>query len=368
MANTLDLSQDKLVFDQEFNSASSLSLRSSSNPNGVFDTTYNNNLHSLPSNGEKEYYVSADQFGSMGVDPFSVNNGHLTIAANPTPSSASSQTGGLPYTSGLLTTQHSFSQTYGIFQMTAQLPAGQGLWPAFWMLPTDNSWPPEIDVVEALGNNMTQLYTSTHSTATSPSGITKANTVADMSNGYHTYTVDWEPNTITYYYDGQEVYQIATPADMHKPMYMLANLAVGGGWPGDPNSSTHFPADMNIASIQAYATANTIPSVNTTTLPSTTHVTTTQPPTTTTPAPTSSSSTPTPTPTHTPTPTPTPTPVTVQNPTPTPTPTPIPMPGASSGSSDSCHGMGHADVLHITDLTQLVSELHHLASLFNHWS
>ena len=363
MANTLNLSQDNLVFDQEFNSANSLSLRSSSNPNGVFDTTYNNNLHTLPSNGEKEYYVSADQFGSLGVDPFSVNNGHLTIAANPTSSGAMSQTGGLPYTSGLLTTEHSFAQTYGIFQMTAELPAGQGMWPAFWLLPTDHSWPPEIDVMEVLGNNMTQLYTSTHSTATNPSGITKANTVTDMSNGYHTYAVDWEPNTITYYFDGQQVYQTATPADMHKPMYMLANLAVGGYWPGDPNSSTHFPADMNITSIKAYATANTIASVNTTTLPSTAPVATDHTPTTTTPAPTPSSSTSTSTPTPTPTPAPNSTTVAAH------TPTPTPMPSDSASAHDGGFGaIIHSEVFHVTDLTQLVSELHHLAALFGHWA
>ncbi len=63
-----------------------------------------------------------------------------------------------------------------------------------------------------------------------------------MSTAMHTYGVDWQKDKLTFYFDGQQVFQTATPADMHKPMYMLANLAVGGYWPGDPDASTSFPS------------------------------------------------------------------------------------------------------------------------------
>jgi len=73
-----------------------------------------------------------------------------------------------------------------------------------------------------------------------------------MSTGYHTYGVDWEADYITYYFDGQQIFKTATPADMHQPMYMIANLAVGGYWPGMVNSTTPFPAEMKIDYIRAY--------------------------------------------------------------------------------------------------------------------
>src|SRR4030095_7896236 len=74
-----------------------------------------------------------------------------------------------------------------------------------------------------------------------------------MSLGYHTYGVDWEPDYITYYFDGQQVFKAPTPADMNEPMYMIANLAVGGYWPGNANSTTPFPAQMKIDYIRAYS-------------------------------------------------------------------------------------------------------------------
>jgi Ca2+-binding RTX toxin-like protein len=83
--------------------------------------------------------------------------------------------------------------------------------------------------------------------------VSSSAVVADTSAGFHTYGVDWEPDFITWYVDGQQVFQTATPADMNKPMYMIANLAVGGDWPGSPDGSTTFPATMQIDYIRAYA-------------------------------------------------------------------------------------------------------------------
>ena len=107
-----------------------------------------------------------------------------------------------------------------------------------------------------------------------------------MSTGYHTYGVDWQADYITYYFDGNQVWKTATPADMNEPMYMIANLAVGGYWPGMVNSTTPFPAEMKIDYIRAYSdkgVAPPPPPPPTTTPPTTTPPTTT-PPTTTHPA------------------------------------------------------------------------------------
>jgi beta-glucanase (GH16 family) len=103
--------------------------------------------------------------------------------------------------------------------------------------------------MEMLGNQTSTLHTTLHSQTGGQEQLsathyqtTDAVTVADMSTGFHNYGVDWEPDTITWYFDGREVFKAATPPDMHKPMYMVANLAVGGDWPGNPDASTPFPA------------------------------------------------------------------------------------------------------------------------------
>ena len=137
--------------------------------------------------------------------------------------------------------------------MRSELPSGQGIWPAFWLLDANGQWPPELDVMEMLGNNPSTYYTTVHSNTLSGGYVSQGDNVVNTSTGYHTYGVDWEPDFITFYFDGQKVYQTATPADMNQPMYMIANLAVGGYWPGMVNSTTPLPAQMNIDFIRAYS-------------------------------------------------------------------------------------------------------------------
>jgi beta-glucanase (GH16 family) len=75
--------------------------------------------------------------------------------------------------------------------------------------------------------------------------------------GFHDFAVDWEPDEIKWYFDNVEIARKPTPPDLHKPMYMLANLAVGGDWPGKPDTSTHFPAIFAIKWIRAYQRSRT---------------------------------------------------------------------------------------------------------------
>ncbi|MDE2337483.1 MAG: tandem-95 repeat protein [Alphaproteobacteria bacterium] len=273
-----------LVFDPSF---ATLSLESSLNKGGTWDTTYPYATpgsaafsgRTLPSNNEAEFYSDP----TVGVNPFSVGNGVLTITAAPATAqmlateAAANNGATLPYTSGLLTTYTSFAQTYGLYEVTAKLPAGQGLWPALWLLPANMSWPPEIDLLEEIGNQPTTDYMTLHSKTNGTIGITYQ---VPMTTGFHTYAVDWEPNTITFYVDGKQVGQEATPADMHQAMYFLMNLAVGGAgsWPGAPNSATAFPAQMEISSVQVYASPNTIADYNTVGVQATTGTVTAPPP------------------------------------------------------------------------------------------
>lgn len=196
---------------------------------------------------EQEYYSDA----SVGVHPFSLHDGALDITAGPGPNRR-----GLPYNSGVITTYKSFSQLYGYFEMRARLPAGPGLWPAFWLLPSNLSWPPELDIVEMLGKDPGTLYFSTHTKVSGhDSGHTIPVKVGDVSTSFHTYGVDWEPDTITWYFDGRAVAHQPTPPDMHKPMFILVNLGIGkeGSWPGAPDERTPFPVHMLVKWIRAYS-------------------------------------------------------------------------------------------------------------------
>jgi beta-glucanase (GH16 family) len=211
----------------------------------------------LSSNGEMQIYVDRGFRGAaaapLGLDPFRATKGGLEVIADRAPDTIKPFIGNYQYTSGLITTLPSFSQLYGVFEMRARVPRGKGLWPAFWLLPTNHSWPPEIDVFEILGNDPTILHTNAHSKATgkhtdAPSVIH----ISDASADFHTYAVDWEPDDIAWYFDEAEVARKPTPPDMHTPMYILIDLAVGGHWPGSPDASVHFPATLAIQWLHVY--------------------------------------------------------------------------------------------------------------------
>jgi beta-glucanase (GH16 family) len=243
---------DVLTFDEEFNS-----FTSSPDGSAGWMTSFpygGESARTLPGNNEWEFYSDA----SVGVNPFTNTLGKLII--NAAPSVPGSNPYGLPYTSGLITTFGSFSQLYGRFEMRAKLPAGQGLWPAFWMLPANNIYSCELDIFEVLGSSPTTLYATTHGeTGRNWVVNSQALTVADTASGFHTYGVDWEPKTTTFFMDGKKIATSATPGSMNTPMYMLINLAVGGpgSWPGAPSANTFMPAKMVIEWVRAYATPYT---------------------------------------------------------------------------------------------------------------
>lgn len=247
-----------LTFGDEF---SSLSLRSASNPDGLWNTSYGQagpdspGSYTLASNGERQIYVAPGFKGATGHDldlsPFSISDGGvLDITARHT--GPSSDYWNYDYTSGVLTTKSSFSQTYGYFEMRAKIPDhADGAWPAFWLVPADGSWPPELDVMEGRGSDASQVYVTAHSQASSNHTAQGSNAaVTPTSDGFHTYGVLWTPTDLTWYVDGSEVFHTATPADMNKPMYMIVDLAVGG-MGGDLGAWTS--TQMQVDYVHAYA-------------------------------------------------------------------------------------------------------------------
>ena len=217
---------------------------------------------------EEEAYPNGDAIRSYRISPFSVADGSLVITASRLPSGL---TPTLPvdmpraFVSGALNS-FPYCQTYGYFEVTARVPAGRGLWPAFWLLPADGTWPPEIDAPEILGSDTHVTYYSLHTRDRqwlgSQTGVyagsattDRVRSPSDLAAGFHRYGVDWRPDVITFYLDGSKIAQRPTPADMHKPFYLIVNLAVGGvgTWPGPPDAATSFPAKLLVKSIDAWA-------------------------------------------------------------------------------------------------------------------
>ena len=192
--------------------------------------------------------VINEELQFYALDAFELGDGLLRIRAERESSH------GFEYTSGAITTFGSFSQAYGYFEIRARLPAGNGLWPAFWLLPADLGWPPEIDVMEHLGEDPSKVYLTYHWTdaegAHRAEGDSHAGT--DYTAGFHTFAVDWRPEVLVWYVDGVERHRVEGPHVTSKPAYLLANLAVGGTWPVSPDDSTPLPAYYVIDHIRVY--------------------------------------------------------------------------------------------------------------------
>lgn len=212
----------------------------------------------LVPNGEMQYYGDP----ATGLSPFEWKDGVLTIAARPNPR-RDRTTNGLPYLSGLITTEKSFAFTYGYVEARIAFPSQKGLWPAFWLLPLPKSrngqlQPPgshEIDIFESVGEPGKLYFTwfpNLPGNRKQGDGM-PLQTGFDLS-AFHTYGVMVSPQAITWYLDGRQVRRVANK-DFHEPLYLLLNMAVGGKWPGAPTSATQWPARMRIDYVRAYRLA-----------------------------------------------------------------------------------------------------------------
>lgn len=201
---------------------------------------------------QANWYIDADYAPTQSLNPFSVDNGVLSITAKSVPTHLQPLVDGYDYASGLLTTYSSFAQTYGYFEIRADMPEGSGIWPAFWLLPADGGWPPELDVIELSGAEPQRLIMTAHSQADGSHTIERHHAEVADSDGFHSYGVLWGPERIAWTYDGVVVAETETPADMHEPMYMLVNLGLGG-FTGTPSQAAlNAGVAMKVDYIRAY--------------------------------------------------------------------------------------------------------------------
>jgi beta-glucanase (GH16 family) len=206
-------------------------------------------------NNELEYYTNRTSNAAMN------GSGSLVITAR------AEAFMGRNYTSARMKTEGKFDHAYGRFEARIQIPKGQGIWPAFWLLGNDigsAGWPAcgEIDIMENIGKEPTIVHGTIHGPNYGPGAPFSLANKAPFSDAYHIYAIEWETAAIRFYVDGS-LYETRTPADLpngapwefNHPFFILLNVAVGGQWPGNPDGTTTFPQQMLVDYVRVYAPA-----------------------------------------------------------------------------------------------------------------
>lgn len=231
-----------LVWQEEFE-GNSLNLDSWTYEIGTGQNGWGNN--------ELQYYTD---------DNTSMIEGNLVITAK------KESLSGREYTSSRIITENKHSFQYGRIDVRAALPEGQGMWPAIWMLGSNFrtvGWPScgEIDIMEMVGGAGRE--NTVHGTAHwsnngshAEFGGSRTLPFGDFHNVYHVFSIVWTDSSIKWYVDNQEYHAMdTTPAELDEfrnEFFFIMNLAVGGNWPGPPNSFTSFPQHLIVDYIRVF--------------------------------------------------------------------------------------------------------------------
>ena len=172
------------------------------------------------------------------------------------------------YTSARITTKGFFEQAYGRFEARIKIPRGQGVWPAFWLIGNDfgkTGWPGcgEIDIMENIGKEPSTIHGSMHGPGYSGdndfTSVYKLPGGVNFFDDFHVFAIEWEPGIVRFFVD-RELYATFTPSRLpagmkwvfDHPFYIILNVAVGGDWPGPPDSTTLFPQTMLVDYVRVY--------------------------------------------------------------------------------------------------------------------
>ncbi|BEL02940.1 discoidin domain-containing protein [Actinoplanes sichuanensis] len=235
----------RLVFSDEFNGAAG------SKPDTA-KWTYD---PGVPQNGEVQYYTPNSENASMN------GSGSLVIEAR------RQDYQGRQYTSHRMNTGNKFSVQYGRIEARVKVPKGNGLWPAFWLMGDDflqgRPWPynGEIDIMEVLGRNTSEAYSTLHAPAyNGAGGYGQKYATVDLSQDFHVWAAEWDSKGIRFFLDGRLVFDAAkeTVENTRGPwiydhkFYLILNLAVGGDFPGPIDATTPFPSQMLVDYVRVY--------------------------------------------------------------------------------------------------------------------
>ena len=163
-----------------------------------------------------------------------------------------------PFLSGIITSYDAFRFLYGRVEARARMPAGKGLWSAFWLLNgyynEDQPEDLEVGIVEAIGDQVTTANHAYHYRDENGGYVSTElrSDMPDFSADFHTYGVEWTPGRIIWSVDGRETARVEGDQVSSEQMYLLANLAVGGDFPGSPDETTPFPSTYEIDYIRVW--------------------------------------------------------------------------------------------------------------------
>ncbi len=201
-------------------------------------------------NNELQYYREENT---------SIVDGHLVIEA------IAENFAGRNYTSSRMITKDKFEFQYGRVDIRANIPYGQGIWPALWMLGADISsvsWPRcgEIDIMEMVGHQAATTYGTAHWADVNQEHVSAGNNTSlgagILNDEFHVFSIVWTSTSIKWYIDDQQYHVLSTTdpalAELTNPMFFIFNVAVGGNWPGSPDGSTVFPQRMIVDYIRVF--------------------------------------------------------------------------------------------------------------------
>lgn len=247
-------------------------------PGDTLNLTWSDEFDGAQLDPEKWFFESSDgsQYGIPGwgnnelqwylPDSAALMGGTLIITAR------QESQNGKEYSSARISTVDRFAFRYGRIEARIRLPSGQGLWPAFWLLPQDNSYGTwaasgEIDVMEAVnlgasGGNT--VHGTIHYGGEWPNNVSSGNSYlvpTDATTDFHVYALEWDETEMRWYADDilyamQNSWSTSSasfPAPFDQPFYILLNVAVGGNWPGAPDAATIFPVAMEVDYVRVYS-------------------------------------------------------------------------------------------------------------------
>lgn len=206
-------------------------------------------------NNELQYYTKAD------TNNANVKNGVLVITVLKQPKEKNS------YTSARLITKHKGDWLYGRIEVKAKLPAGRGMWPAIWMLPTDwkyGGWPEsgEIDIMENVGFMPDSVFSSVHTKSFNHAirtQKTKGLYFNDLAKSFHVYAIEWTKDKIDFFVDDNLFFSFKNTGNgfaewpFDKRFHLLLNIAAGGNWGGAKGvDETITAASMEVDYVRVY--------------------------------------------------------------------------------------------------------------------
>lgn len=153
-----------------------------------------------------------------------------------------------------------YSVQYGYIEARMKIPAGKGVWPAFWMLPTSSPYGTtaaggEVDIIETINDGL--LYGSVHNWSV-PYTLSRTKSATYSDGQYHKFAINWKANFFEFFYDDVS-YGTVVPADVpgawvfNQPYYLILNLSVGGAFPGPSDATTPTPLNLIVDYVKVSA-------------------------------------------------------------------------------------------------------------------